>query len=199
MMKINNCRLAIAFLIFSVSHTVGQDEDSKLPVELTVIEESIGVWDAEIKVWAQGKDSPPITFKGVETNRAYGKYWLSSDFDSEYAGTVVRVHSIIGYDADKKQLVGTVIDQGKYSASMTGRYDPKAKTVHWTTKAKTPNGQLMTQETSVIHKSPTERFLILSMPIDGKDDYSKFMEIKFKKRKKVSPTPSPKGPSESEK
>ena len=124
-----------------------------------------------------------IRFKGVETNLPYGEYWIASDFDSEYMGQTIRVHSIVGYDLDRKKMVGTIIDHGPYAASMTGDYDKDSKTVRWMTKAKDTNGKPIVQQTLVTQKSAGERVLVLMVPGDQKDDFKKFMQVKFTKRK----------------
>ena len=74
-------------LTFSLTlFCAAQEKPKAKPVELEVLKESIGVWDAEIEVWPQGPDSDSIKSKGVETNRAYGEYWIASDFDSQFGG-----------------------------------------------------------------------------------------------------------------
>ena len=162
---------------------IAQEEPKSKPIELEVLKASIGVWDAEIEVWAQGPDAPSIKFKGVETNRAYGEYWIASDFDSEFMGQTMKVHSIVGYDLDGKKMVGTVIDHGPYAASMTGNYDKQSKTVHWKTEAKDPNGKPMVQKTSVTQEGADERVLVLSVPGKQNDQFTKFMQIRFVRRK----------------
>jgi hypothetical protein len=144
---------------------------------------SIGVWDAEIEVWPEGPESPSIKFKGVETNRPYGEYWIASDFDSEYMGQTMKVHSVVGCDLDQKRMVGTIIDHGPYAASMTGDYDKESKTVRWTMQAKDPNGKPMVQEMLITQKNAEERVLALSVPSKRKNDFTKFMQIKFVRRK----------------
>ena len=157
------------------------DSAATNPVELDVLKASIGVWDAEIEVWPQGPDAPSITFQGVETNRAYGEHWIASDFDSEFMGQTMKVHSIVGYDLDKKKLVGTVIDHGPYAATMTGDYDAESQTVTWMTAAKTPGGQPIVQKTLVKQEGPGKRVLVLMVP--GKDGvFTRFMQITFTKR-----------------
>ena len=139
-------------------------------------------WDAEIEVWAAGPDAPPTTFKGVETIRPYGEYWIASDFDSEFMGQTMKVHSIVGYDLDEKKLVGTIIDHGPYAATMTGDYDAELKTVHWMTQAKDANGKPMVQKTSITQKNAEERVLVLMVPGENGNDSTKFMQINFVKR-----------------
>ena len=171
-------------LVFgSALSCVAQDEPKSKPIELEVLKASIGTWDAEIEIWPEGPDSSSIKFKGVETNRPYGEYWIASDFDSEFMGQTMRVHSIVGYDLDEKKLLGTVIDHGPYAASMTGDYDEEAKTVHWNTQAKDPSGKPMVQKTSITQKTADERVLVLMVPGDKKGEFTKFMQIRFVKRK----------------
>lgn len=180
-MFIKSTLLMAIFLGAAVSGFAEDQVDEK-PAELDVLKASVGIWDAEIEVWAQGPDSASIRFKGVETNRAYGEHWIASDFDSEFMGQTMRVHSIVGYDLDRRKLVGTVIDHGPYSASMTGEYDSDTKTIHWTTEAKGPNGKPMVQKTSVTQKSADERVLVLSVPADEKGKFTRFMQIRFVRR-----------------
>lgn len=181
---VNRSTLVVAVIFNSAFFCIAQENPkSPLPVELGVLSASIGVWDAEIEVWPQGLEAASIKFKGVETNRPYGKHWIASDFDSEFMGETIKVHSIVGYDLDRKKLVGMVIDHGPYSASMTGDYDEESKTVRWKTEAKTPGGKPMVQQTLVTQKTADERLLVLSVPDDQKNEFRKFMQIKFVKRK----------------
>ena len=171
-------------LVFGLALScIAQDKPNAKPIELEVLKAFIGVWDAEIEVWPEGPDSSSIKFQGVETNRPYGEYWIASDFDSEYMGQTMKVHSIVGYDLDQKKLVGTIIDHGPYAARMTGEYDKKSHTVRWTTEAKDPNGKPMVQRTLITQKHADERVLVLSAPDKQKNDFTKFMQIKFVRRK----------------
>ena len=94
----------------------------------------------------------------------------------------MKVHSIVGYDLDKKHLVGHVIDHGPYAATLTGDYDEKSKTVHWTTNGKYPDGKPLVQKTSLTHKSAAERVLVLTVPGNESGEFTKFMRIQFRKR-----------------
>jgi hypothetical protein len=173
-----------AALIFGLAFScMAQEQPKSRPIELDVLKSSIGIWDAEIEVWPQGLDSPSIKFKGVETNRPFGEHWIASDFDSEFMGQTMKVHSIVGYDLDKKTMIGTVIDHGPYAASMTGEYDKNSKTVNWKTEARTLDGTPMVQKTLVTQKNADERLLVLSVPGKQKDEFTKFMQIRFVKRK----------------
>lgn len=170
-------------LVFGLTlYCFAQEQPKPEPI-LEALKSYVGVWDAEIEVWPDGPDSPSIRFKGVETNRAYGEYWLASDFDSEFMSQTMKVHSIVGYDLDRKKLIGKVIDHGPYAATMTGEYDNESKTVHWMTEVKDPTGKPIVQRTVVTQKSADERVLLLSVPGKQKHEFTKSMEIVFVKRK----------------
>ena len=148
-----------------------------------MLKASIGVWDAEIEVWPQGPDAASIKFKGVETNRPYGQYWIASDFDSEFMGQTMKVHSIVGYDLQQMKLVGMVIDHGPYAATMTGVYHRESNSVQWTTAARDPGGKPLVQRTMVTQKSDDVRILVLSVPGQQKSQFITFMKIRFTRRK----------------
>lgn len=174
--------LAAVLIVGVALPCIAQETPQSTPIELEELKAYVGVWDAEIEVWAAGLDSPPTTFRGVETNRPYGDYWIASDFDSEFMGQTIRVHSIVGYDLGEKRMVGMVIDHGPYSARMTGDYDAESKTVHWLTEARDPTGKPMVQKTLVTQKDAVERVLVLMVPSGVNDEFIKFMQIRFTKR-----------------
>jgi len=188
---------AASFISVSVAQESATQEQpaapAEEPVELEVVKSSIGVWDCEFKVWAQGPDADPMTFKGVETNRGFGEYWLASDLESTMMGQTIVVHSIIGYDLDKKSLTGMVVDHGPYAATMEGEYDPATKTVKWTTHAKTMTGEPMVQKTVMTLVNDDERILVLNVPGPKEGEVTKFMEIRYVRRK---PEPSESGSSD---
>lgn len=178
----------VPLLLFGLTH-VGRTEEKAAaeagegkPVELGVVKAAIGVWDAKIEVWAAGLEADPIVMTAVETNVAHGEYWLASDFESEFQGETIAVHSIMGYDLDEKRLVGKVIDHGPYAAKMTGDYDEKSKTVTWITHVKDPSGKPIVQKTLVTQKNENERELVLMKEGKGAGEFVKFMQIKYVKR-----------------
>ena len=175
--------LAAVLIFGGVLSGIAQETPESVPIELEVLKAYIGVWDAEIEVWPEGLDSPSTTFKGVETNRPYGEYWIASDFDSEFMGQTMKVHSIVGYDLDKKKMFGMIIDHGPYAATMTGDFDVESKTVHWMTEAKDVNGMPVVQKTLVTQEHADERVLVLMVPGEKENEFTRFMQIKFVRRK----------------
>jgi len=80
-------------------------------------------------------------------------------------------------------MVGTVIDHGPYAASMIGEYDEDSRTVVWETEAKDLDGTPIVQKTLVTQKTAVERVLVLSVPGKQENEFTKFMQIKYVKRK----------------
>ena len=72
--------------------------------EYDVFKHDVGTWDVEIKT-PQG----PAT-QGVENNRMLGGFWMLADFRGKLMGLDFKGHGVYGYDAEKKQYVGTWID-----------------------------------------------------------------------------------------
>lgn len=66
---------------------------------------------------------------------------------------------------------------------MNGDYNKDSKTVRWKTKAKDPNGKPMVQQTLVTQESADERVLVLLVPRKQRNDFTKFTQIRFVKRK----------------
>ncbi len=172
---------SILFALLICLPTTSFAEEDK-PLELEALKAHVGVWDTEIEVWANGPDAPPMKFEGVETNRAYGEYWIVSDFDTEMNGQMMRVHSVIGYDLDKGKLVGKQVDHGPYAATLSGEYDKEQKTIRWVVSAKDLMGNPMSQDTTAKLESEDVRTLEMHMP-GANGEKVKFMHIRYVKRK----------------
>jgi hypothetical protein len=86
------------FILVLTFHCIAQDESK--PIELEALKASLGGGDTEIEVGPQGLDSDSIKFKGTETNRPFGEYWIASDLESEFMGQTMKIHSTVGYDLD---------------------------------------------------------------------------------------------------
>lgn len=76
--------LSTVFVVGAALSCIAEDEPKSKPIELEMLKATVGVWDAEVEVWPAGLESPPIKFKGVETNRLFGEHWVASDFESEF-------------------------------------------------------------------------------------------------------------------
>ena len=157
-------------------------ETQETPPELQVLKNTIGVWDTAIEVWAQGPDGPSVQFDGVETVTAFGDYWMSSDSVSTFMGRTMKVHSLVGYDIDEGKLVGTIVDDGPYKATLSGEYDPDTKSVTWMIKGKDPVGTEYFQKSVVTEISENERLLVLYLPVAVGEGYTRLMEVTYTRR-----------------
>lgn len=172
----------LLMILLGLSLPCAAQENDNKPAELEFLKGIVGVWDAEAEVWPQGLSKPSVKFPSVETIEASGEYWLVSKMVSEFGGQKVKVHSFVGYDLDKKKLVGTIIDQGPYAAKMSGEYDKDAKSVTWLVEGRGPDGKPAQQKTVMKQISETERELTAYMPSGEKDEFTKIMVIQFTKR-----------------
>ena len=161
---------------------VAQEETKSETGALEILKSLVGVWDAEMEVWPRGPDKASMKLKGVETNKAYGKHWLTSDFSSKAMGPAANLHSIVGYDLDKKQMVAMSVDSGPYPAKMTGEIDVKKKSVTWTAHIKDAAGNKKIQKSTDTLINENERIMIVKAQQNGK--FVKIVQIKFTKRKK---------------
>lgn len=178
-------KLFLSVVFLGLTATVsGQDAKSSKSdySELDWIKDSVGVWDAAAEVWPNGPDKPSIQFKSVETNTAHGTNWISSDLDTEFNGQKMNVHSIVGFDPGKKKLVGFIVDDGPYPATLTGTFDAKKRSVQWITKGNQPDGTPLVQRTTLTNKDSKTRILILKVPGKEKGEFITTMKMTFIKR-----------------
>lgn len=114
--------------------------------ELAVLAESVGRWDATIRISAPG--APPAEEKGTETivPMCDGK-WYWSDFKGTMMGTPFDGHSLTGYEPKTKKYVAWWIDSGTARWSRTeGEYDAAKKALVMIGKTTGVDGQPMTIE-----------------------------------------------------
>ncbi len=165
---IPGCLVLIA--IFSASVAWGQDDEAKF------LKDSVGKWNAEIKMWA-GPDQEPMTSKGSETNEMLGENWLVSNFEGDFGGAEFKGVGIIGFDSENKKLVNHWIDSmTPVMAKFEGPYDAKTKTVTMTGEMEGQQGKHVT----VIKDAKTRVFTMYSKATDAKD-FTKVMEITYTK------------------
>jgi hypothetical protein len=147
-----------------------------------------GEWDADVTTTVPGPDGKLITSKskGVETNRLLGGKWLISDFKGEFLNTPFVGHGVNGYDAKKGKYVASWIDSfSTHIDLMDGSYDEKAKKLTLNAEVENPaNGKPMKLRLETEFKDDGSRTFTEYVQTEGQSEYSKFMEIKYTKRKK---------------
>ena len=153
-----------------------------------VLAREVGVWDAEVTMTVPGADADakPTTSKAVETNALIGDKWLISDFKGEFGGMEFQGHGQTGYDAKKGKYVGTWVDT--FSAridTLEGTFDEKTQTMTMFSQMEEPgSGKPMKVKFVSVFKGDNERIFTEHVMTEGAKDYTKLMQISYKKRAK---------------
>jgi hypothetical protein len=171
-----------AGLLFAVPMLNAQDS-APLP-EHKILAQEEGVWDAEISMTMPGQEATKS--KGTETNRLLGGKWLISDFKGEFFGSSFEGHGVNGYDAKKGKYVGTWVDSmSQHIDLMEGTYDEKTKTLTLNADSVNPaSGKPMKMRLETQFKDDDTRTFSEYVQMDGEKEFTKFMEVKYTKRKK---------------
>jgi Protein of unknown function (DUF1579) len=175
----------VAGLLF-VTPVLNAQDSSPLP-EHKILAMEEGVWDAEITMTIPGQDSKDAAkSKGVETNRLLGGKWLISDFKGEFFGSLFEGHGVNGYDAKKGKYVGTWVDSmSQHIDLLEGTYDEKTKTLTLNAESVNPaTGKPMKMRLETQFKDEDTRTFTEYVQMDGQKEFTKFMDIKYTKRKK---------------
>lgn len=161
----------------------GEHADVAASEAHAVLEQDIGVWDAEMKMWMSPEGGEPMPAKGVETNELMvGGMWVLSEFEGNFAGQDFTGKGQFGYDPTNKKYVGTWIDSmSPHMMKMEGTYDASSKTMTFFAESINPqSGQLIKAKLETKYTSDNERIMTMYMGIPGSDDeYYKHMECKY--------------------
>jgi hypothetical protein len=144
-----------------------------------------GVWDAEVSLWP-GPDADPMMSKAVETNKALGKLWLTSELKGDFGGEKFTGQMHLGYDPIKKKYIGVWVDTlSPFMQTMEGDWDEKTMTATMmATGVDAQSGKEVTTKMVTRYKGDDEKVFEMYMPVEGqKDKWWKVMEAKYKKRK----------------
>lgn len=184
-------RFAVVFALFVsglVTSTFSQTED-----ESAILQQEVGKWKAELKMWIAGPDSEPMTFEGVETNEMLGENWVLTNFEGNFGGTEFKGHGVFGYDLRKEKFISTWVDSvNGFMSTAEGSYDPETKMITTSGKDLDPmSGELVDGRQTKEVKEDGSRVATMYVKPDGSDDYVKMMEITYT-RKDDSPQKSPK-------
>jgi Protein of unknown function (DUF1579) len=170
--------------------TAAQDAQSFAPKptpEHKMLAKDVGTWDATIKTYMAGPDSPPTESKGVETSTMMsGGLWLVSSFKGEFAGQPFEGTGVTGFDPKKKKYVGTWADSMTPELSlMEGAYDEKTKTTTMTGDGTGEDGKPVSMQYVTEHVDDNTRIFTINVKGDqtgGK--WTKMMQISYKRRAK---------------
>lgn len=127
----------------------------------------VGDWENEGEATMPTEPvQPAMKFKGTETARQLGGFWLIADGKGEMMGTPMQTILTLGYDADKKKYVGTWVDSmSGHLWKYEGTLDPTGKTLTLNTEGPCPlyPGKTFKFKEVVEFKTPDHKVFTSSM------------------------------------
>ena len=142
-----------------------------------------GEWNAEITLWHTPGDEPAKS-KGTETNTMFGKFWMLSEFKSDFGGMEYTGRGQFGYDPVAKKCVGTWIDTWTpFVQNMEGSYDEKTHTLTMTSKYydMMAGKEVTGKNVTTYIDDNTKKFEMYAPGPDGKE--YKMMEVMYTRKK----------------
>jgi hypothetical protein len=172
--------------LFSVMQSIAVAEDYAKPTMFhEAMAHEVGTWDGSVSMW-MSPEVEPMKSKAVETNSMLGKFWLMSDFESEFNGEKFTGASAMGYDPVKKKFVGGWVDSmSPFMMKMEGEYDEDAETLTMIGEAtdfmtgKPGKHKLVTKYTG----KDTKTFTMYREGEGGDDDWQKTLLIEYTRKK----------------
>jgi hypothetical protein len=111
-----------------------------------------------------------------------GGFWLLTDFQGNMMGLDFKGHGVYGYDAEKKQYVGTWIDPlSPNKMDMIGKHDNDKKTLTYEGMAPGMDGKPVKHVLTTKYTNDGTR--TLTMHVQAGDNMMKVFEMKYTKAK----------------
>jgi hypothetical protein len=162
-------------------------QESMTPgVQHKMLEESVGTWDAEVKMWMNGPVGEPLVSKGTsESKMVLGGRYLQQDFTGEMMGQPFVGTGFTGYDNFKKKYVSFWIDNMSTGMSiMDGVLDKGGKSVTMWGKMDEPaTGQKNKKVKYVTRFVDKDTQVFETYDVTSFGDKKPIMEITYKRRK----------------
>ena len=177
MKYISSMTMLAALMICGSTTLIAQEMELPKPgPELNVLKADVGTWDVEIKTWG-GSGEPTVT-QGKETNRMLGGFWLLSNFQGNMMGLDFEGHGVYGYDAEKKQYVGTWIDSlSPNKMDMIGKHDEDNKTMTYEGMGPGADGKPARHVLTTNYKNDGTR--IMTMQMQSGEEMMKIFEMSY--------------------
>jgi hypothetical protein len=151
-----------------------------------MLEESVGTWDAEVKMWMNGPGSEPMVSKGAsEQKMVLGGRYLQQDFSGEMMGQPFNGTGFTGYDNFKKKYVSFWIDNMSTAMStMDGVLDKDGKSVTMWGKMNEPaTGEKDKKIKYVTRFADNDTQIFETYDVSAYGDKKPTMQITYKRRK----------------
>jgi hypothetical protein len=151
-----------------------------------MLEESVGTWDSEVKMWWNGPKAEPTISKGTSVNKmVLGGRYLQQDFTGEMMGNPFVGTGFTGYDNFKKKYVGFWIDNmGTGMSTMDGVLAKDGKSVTMWGKMDDPmTGQKDKKVKYVVRFVDKDTQVFETYDVTAYGDKKPVMEITYKRQK----------------
>lgn len=139
----------------------------------------VGEWEGTVTMIMPGAE--PMTMSARETVEAVGEYWTTSTFTADMPGMAFTGKSVLGYDSDKKQYVGTWLDSTvTYLTVMHGEFDAQKNAIvmRWKAPNWMSDGSLADFRSETVHRADAA----VSTFYVGEGEGTKHMEIRMKRK-----------------
>ncbi|HUG89416.1 MAG TPA: DUF1579 domain-containing protein [Planctomycetaceae bacterium] len=150
----------------------------------------VGEWDTEGELFME-PGQPPLKTKGTESVRAIGGFWVLAENKGDFLGQPFTGLLTLGYDAEKKQYVGTWVDSMTgYLWTYEGAVDNAGKVLTLETEGPCPDrpGELSNFKEVLEIKSKDHKVFTSSM--QGEDGtWTKMMTINYRRKNPGGPQP----------
>ncbi|MCX6145382.1 MAG: DUF1579 domain-containing protein [Ignavibacteriales bacterium] len=153
-----------------------------------MLEESVGTWDAVVKMWMKGPSGELMVSKGTSENKmVLGGRYLQQDFTGEMMGQPFTGTGFTGYDNFKKKYVSFWIDNMSTGMSiMDGVLDKDGKSVTmwgWGKMDEPMTGQKDKKVKYVTRFVDKDTQVFETYDVSAYGDKKPTMEITYKRRK----------------
>ena len=144
--------------------------------EHAMLQRDVGSWTGTLTIWMPGM--PEMKSDATEVIESVGPFWTQSRFTCDFMGMPYLGTGCLGYDAEKKEFVGTWIDNMSSAfALMKGELDAETNSVvmHWSAPDMTGQVQPHRSVSVVDGDTRTSTFYV------GEGEGTKSMVIEMKR------------------
>jgi hypothetical protein len=144
----------------------------------------VGNWDADIEaVMAPG--TPAMKWKGTESVRAIGGFWIMTENKGEFMGTSFTGIMTLGYDPQKKKYVGTWVDSMQHKLwTYEGSVDAAGKKITLDTEGPGPLDPSKNAKFKESIEFKSDDHKVFTSQMQGPDGkWITFMTINYKRKK----------------
>lgn len=144
-----------------------------------------GVWDADIQMWMD-PSAPPTKSTGTETCETFGEFFVTSHFESTFAGQPYQGASQTTYEPETKQYVSSWIDTMAPTLLVSrGEYDAATHTLTLLSDEHTccMTGQRKRLKMVTTYTDNDHKHFEIHETLAGADDWAKTMEIDYTRQK----------------